>query len=165
MSRLHFRRLCTCLVAIGMFTFEPSAQENKAEVEPSIQRQIMDLVRQTWEAAKTRDAAAKRRLLADDALDVGEWGIWDKERSAESVATLEKHPGVELSAYSLSDWTFRRASDDVIVVCFKAEMTSVSNGQQQFSVQYASTVWVRRGNTWLRLLFHGSLAPGKTIRK
>ena len=167
MSRQYFRHLGTCLAAIVMFTFEPfaQAQKNKAEVRSSVQRQIMNLERQMWEAGKRRDEAAVRRLLTDDAVDVGEHGIWDKEESAKSVSSLEKHPNSELTAYSLSDWTFRKASDDVVVVCYKAEMTNVSNGQQQIpAVEYVSDVWVRRAHTLLNLLWHGTLEAPKTTR-
>jgi hypothetical protein len=167
MSCLCFRYLGTWLAAIVIFTFVPfaQAQKNKTEVQSSVQRQIMDLDRQMWEAAKRRDEATVRRLLTDDAVDVGEHGIWDKEKSARSISSLEKHPNSELTAYSLSDWTFRKASDDVVVVCYKAEMTNVSNGQQQIpAVQYVSEVWIRRGHTWLNLLWHGTLEAPKTIR-
>jgi hypothetical protein len=168
MSSLHFRYVFPCFIAIVMFTFEPfgQTQQNKVEVESSVRGQIMDLDRQVWEAAKRRDAASVRNLLADDALDVGENGIWDKERSAESISSLEKHPNIELTAYSLSDWQFRRASGDVIVVAYKASMTSTSNGQQlPRRVEYVSEVWVRRTNTWLNLLFHNTTEAPKTVRK
>ena len=58
----------------------------------SVQREIMDLTRQGLEAARRKDSTFKQRILTDDALDVGEFGIWDKERSAASIASLEKHP-------------------------------------------------------------------------
>jgi hypothetical protein len=167
MSCLYFRYLGTWLAAIVIFTFTPfaQAQKNKTEVQSSVQRQIMDLERQMWEAAKRRDEATVRRLLTDDAVDVGEHGIWDKEKSAKSISSLEKHPNSELTGYSLSDRTFRKASDGVIVVCYKAEMTNVSNGQPQIpAVQYVSEVWVRRGHSWLNLLWHGTLEAPKTIR-
>jgi hypothetical protein len=119
MSCLYFRYLGTWLAEIVIFTFTPfaQAQKNKTEVQSSVQRQIMDLERQMWEAAKRRDEATARRRLTDDAVDVGEHGIWDKEKSAKSISALEKHPNGKLTAYSLSDWTFRKASDDVVVVC------------------------------------------------
>jgi hypothetical protein len=112
-SRFSFLR--TGLAALAMFSFEPlaQAQENQAEVEPSVQREIMDLTRQGLEAAKRKDSTFKQRTLTDDALDVGEFGIWDKDRSAASIASLEKHPNVELKDFSLSDYRFRKACDDV----------------------------------------------------
>jgi hypothetical protein len=124
----------------------------------------MDLTRQGLEAAKRKDPTFKQRNLTDDALDVGEFGIWDKERSAASIASLEKHPDVELKEFSLSDFRFRKASEDVIVVVFKADLTSVSvsTGQQTSIVQYISGVWVRHGNTWRRLLSQHTTAPPKT---
>jgi hypothetical protein len=114
-----------------MFTFEPfgQAQQNNVEVESTVRSQIMDLERRVYDAAKRSDTESVRNLLADSALDVGENGIWGKERSAESISSHEKHPGIELTAYSLSDWQFRKASDDVIVVAYKASLTSTSNGK------------------------------------
>ena len=125
MSSGHFCYLCISFIAIVMVTFEPvaQAQENKVEVESTVRSQIMDLERQVYDAAKKRDATSVRNLLADDSLDVGENGIWGKERSAESISSHEKHPGIELTAYSLSDWQFRKASEDVnsIPGCFSCE--------------------------------------------
>jgi hypothetical protein len=166
-DRLGGVYMCIFLTTIVMFTFEPlaQAQENQAEVEPSVQREIMDLTRQGLEAAKRKDSTFKRRTLTDDTLDVGEFGIWDKERSAASIASLEKHPNVELKEFSLSDYRFRKASDDVVVVAYKADLTSVSvsNGQQTSAVQYISAVWVRRGNPWRRLLSQHTTAPPKAM--
>jgi hypothetical protein len=54
----------------------------------------MALARQGFEAAQRRDPTYKDRVLTDDSLDVGEWGIWDKERSVASLVSLEKHPNV-----------------------------------------------------------------------
>jgi len=86
----------------------------------------MDLTRQGLEAAKRKDSTFKQRTLADDALDVGEFGIWGKERSAASLASLEKHPNVELKDFSLSDYRFRKACHDVVVVAYRADLTSIS---------------------------------------
>ncbi len=167
MPHLHFRHLCPWLAAIAMFTFEPSAkpQANPGEVGSSVQRQIMDLERQGWEAAKRKDTATARRLRTDDALDVGDYGIWDKEKSVESIASSEKHPNVDLIAYSISDWRFRKASDDVIVGAYKAKLTSMSNGKRIPVVEYFSAVWVRGGNTWRNLLYHDTKEAPKTMRK
>jgi hypothetical protein len=168
MSSGHFCFLCISFIAIVMVTFEPlaQAQENKVEVESTVRSQIMDLERQVYDAAKKRDATSVRNLLADDSLDVGENGIWGKERSAQSISSHEKHPGIELTAYSLSDWQFRKASDDVIVVAYKASLTSTSNGKQlPLRVEYVSEVWVRRANTWLNLLFHNTPEAPKMVRK
>lgn len=164
MLSLSFCYLRTGLAAIAMFTFELSgqAQQNSAVVEPSVQRAIMDLTRQGLDAARRRDPTFKQHILTDDALDVGEFGIWDKERSAASIASLEKHPNVELKEFALSDFRFRRASDDVVVVAYQADLTSVSvNGQQTAIVQYISAVWVRRGNSWQRLLSQHTTVPPK----
>ena len=63
-------------------------------------------------------------------LDVGEYGIWHNERSAASIASLEKHPNVKSSRFRVTG--LERQSDDVVVVDYKADLTSVSvsNGQQ-----------------------------------
>jgi hypothetical protein len=166
MSLSSFRVLRTGLAALAMFSLAPFAhsQESQAEVEPSVQREIMDLTRQGLEAAKRKDSTFKQHTLTDDALDVGEFGIWDKERSAASIASLEKHPNVELKDFSLSDYRFRKACDDVVVVAYRADLTSVSvsNGQQTSVVQYISAVWVRRGNSWRRLLCQHTTASPKS---
>jgi hypothetical protein len=131
-------------------------------VDLRTQRKIMDLERQGWEAAKNRDSAAAQRLLTDDALDVGDYGIWNAKRSAESIASLEKHPNYTLAEYSVSDWRFRQASENVVVVAYRAELISVSNNVRQSPVvHYYSAVWVRQGNTWRNLLFHNSAVPSK----
>jgi hypothetical protein len=123
----------------------------------------MDLTRQGWEAAKNRDSAAVQKLLTDDALDVGEYGIWDAKKSAESIASPEKHPNITLAEYSVCDWNFRRPSENVVVVAFKVTLIGMSNNVRQSpAVQYFSTVWVREGNTWRQLLYHDSTAPDKT---
>lgn len=149
----------TIVLAVNSF---PQARTDRV-VELSVQRQIMDLERQGWEAAKNRDSAAAQRLLTEDALDVGEYGIWDAKKSAASIASLEKHPGSALVGYSISDWRFRRASDNVVVVAYKVELTNgLKDGRKGFTIQYYSAVWIRQGNTWRNLLFHNSTVPAAT---
>jgi hypothetical protein len=139
------------------------AQTNRGTVELSVQRQIMDLERQGLEAAKKRDSSAVQRLLTADALDVGEYGIWDAKKSAESIASLEKHPGSELAEYSVSGWKFRRAAENVVVVAYKVILITMSNNVRQSpTIQYYSAVWVRQDNTWRILLYHNSTVPAAT---
>lgn len=115
----------------------------------SVEHEIMELERQGWEAAQNRDSSTAQRLLTDDALDVGEYGIWNAKRSAESVASLEKHPNSALAEYSISDWKFRQASDKVVVVAYKVTLINVLNNvRQRPVVQYYSAVWVHQGNAW-----------------
>ena len=157
-------RILTCLALTAMFSLraDTQAQSDRGTVDLRTQRKIMDLERQGWEAAKNRDSAAAQRLLTDDALDVGDYGIWDAKRSAESIASLEKHPDYRLVHYSVSDWKFRQASEEVVVVAYKVELISMSNNVRQSPVvQYYSAVWVRRGSTWRNLLFHTSTVPSK----
>ncbi len=139
------------------------AQTSRGTVDLSVQRQIMDLERQGLEAAKKRDSAAVQRPLTADALDVGEYGIWDAKKSAASIASLEKHPGSALAEYSVSDWKFRRAADNVVVVAYKVTLITMSNHvRQRPVVQYYSAVRVRQDNTWRILLYHNSTAPPVT---
>ena len=99
-------------------------------------------------------------MLTDDALDVGEYGIWGAKKSAESIASLEKHPESTLVDYSVSDWNFRRASENVVMVAYKVTLINMlKNVQQSPVLQYYSAVWVREGATWRNLLFHNSTAP------
>lgn len=150
----------TILPAVHSFA---QAHTNRGAVELSVQRQIMDLERQGWDAAKNRDSAAAQRLLTEDALDVGEYGIWDAKKSAESSASLEKHPDSTLAEYSIPNWTFRRASENVVVVAYKVTLISMSNNvRHNRTIQYYGAVWVRQGNTWRNLLFHNSTVPAAT---
>lgn len=161
--RITSWRIVTYLTLTAMFSLtDTRAQSDRRIVDLPTQRKIMDLERQGWEAAKNRDSAAAERLLTDDALDVGDYGIWDAKRSAESIASLEKHPNYILVEYSVSDWKFRQASENVVVVAYKVELVSMSNNTRQSSVvQYYSAVWIRQGNTWRNLLFHNSTVPTK----
>jgi len=136
----------TILMATFSVCLLTHAQEDHG-VDLALQKKIMNLERQGWEAAKNRDSAAAQRLLTDDALDVGEYGIWDAKKSAESIASLEKHPDSTLADYSISDLSFRRASQDVVVIAYKVTLASVSNNIRQTpTVQYYSAVWVRQGS-------------------
>lgn len=153
-----------CIVFAAMFSFYPltQAQGDRKVVNQPLQQKIMDLERQGWEAAEKRDSATAQSLLTDDALDIGEYGIWDARKSAQSIASLEKHPESALVDYSISDWNFRRASESVVLVAYKVTLiNAINNVRQSPVVQYYSAVWVRQGTTWRNLLFHNSTAPQK----
>jgi hypothetical protein len=154
-----------CVAFVAMFSLHPLVQPQGARrvVDQPLRQKIMDLERQGWEAAKKRDSAAAQSLLTDDALDVGKYGIWDAKKSAESIASLEKHPESTLVDYSVSGWNFRRASESVVVVAYKVTLINrINNVRQSRVVQYYSAVWVRQGDTWRNLLFHNSTAPEKS---
>lgn len=161
-ATLGWTMTCLALVAMSSPLLIAQTQSDRRTVDLHLQQKIMELERQGWEAAKNRDSAAVQKLLTDDALDLGEYGIWGAKKSVESIASLEKHPSTTLAEYSVCDWNFRMPSENVVVIAYKVTLIGMSNNVRQSpAVQYFSTVWVREGNTWRALLYHDSTAPDK----
>lgn len=124
---------------------------------------IIGLETKTWELAQKRDVKDLAALVADDYQDVGEFGVWDKQKSVQSNA----EPGFELSKFSLDHFRFTRLAPTVVLLTYEAKQTGSSDGKPLPSPLFISSVWVNRKGKWLSVLYQDTpaAAPAKADDK
>jgi hypothetical protein len=116
--------------------------------EVSVERQLIELEKQYWQAIKERDVDAAVRLTDFPCIVAGPQGVARIDKQA--FVMMLKDPRYTLDDFSLSgDPKVRLLSDDVAVVAYSAhEELTVEGKPVKLDVSESST-WVRRDGGWV----------------
>ena len=101
---------------------------------------FLDLERQVWEALRSGDGQADRRLLADGFLGVYESGFAAK---AEHVAQVSKGPA--LTEFELLTPRLMRLSPVLALLAYEARWRG-RNGN--YRAAYITSIWQHGGHGW-----------------
>jgi hypothetical protein len=116
---------------------------------PAVDKELLALEKQYWEAIKNKDGGAATRLSDDRCIVVGPHGIGEVDR--EALAGLVERASYELKTYRIDDRDVhvRAVADDVAVVAYKVDEQLIVDGQATNMQAFDSSVWVRRDGRWL----------------
>ena len=114
--------------------------------------EILKLENSVWDALVSGDGQADADLLDDAFLGVYETGFSDK---AGHVGQLSDGPTV--LRYSICDVRLLVPSDDLAILCYRAEYIRV--GATQPEAMYVSSIWQRTARVW-RNIFSQDTAVG-----
>ena len=120
---------------------------SKAGKSAAKETEIIDLEKSAWEAYKSKQADAYKKLMAADYYSVYADGIKTLERE---VADMEK---TDLRDYSFADPKVVFPSADVAVMTYKVTMQETVAGQDASGTYNSASVWNKRGGKWLGV-FH-----------
>ena len=139
------------LFVVAVLTTSPiclaQASPTKAGKSAAKETEIIDLEKSAWDAYKSKQADAYRKLLATDYCSVYGEGIKTLDRE---VADMEK---TDLREYSFADTKVVFPSADVAVMTYKVTMQETSAGQDASGTYNSASVWNKRGGKWLGV-FH-----------
>ena len=124
---------------------------------PAIDKELASLERTYWDAVQKKDDATAMKLSDERCMVVGAQGVGDIDR--EKLGEMMKQASYELTSYQFQDKTFRvrKLTDDVAIVAYEVHEDLVVDGKPESLVAFDSSVWVRRGDTWLCALHTESL--------
>ena len=113
-----------------------------------VDKELLTLEKQYWDAIKNKDGAAATRLSDDRCIVVGPHGIGEVDRDA--LAGLVERASYQLSTYRIDDRDVhvRAVADDVAVVAYKVDEQLIVDGRSTNLQAFDSTVWVRRDGKW-----------------
>src|SRR5215831_18428782 len=139
------------IFVVAIFSTSPiclaHASPSKAGKSAAKETEIIDWEKSAWDAYKSKQADAYKKLLATDYCSVyaGEIKTLDRE-----VADMEK---TDLRDYSFANTkvVFQRA--DVAVMTYKVTVQETSAGQDASGTYNSASVWNKRGGKWLGV-FH-----------
>jgi ketosteroid isomerase-like protein len=120
---------------------------SKAGKSAAKEMEIIDLEKSAWEAYKSKQADAYRKLMSKDYYATYAEGIKTLDRE---VADMEK---TDLRDYSFADSKVVFPSADVAVMTYKVTMEETSAGQDASGTYNSASVWNKRGGKWLGV-FH-----------
>ncbi len=97
-----------------------------------------------WEGWKNKDVKPFQRLLATEAIGVGEQGVGTK---ADIVKEIPSMP-CEVKSYVLSDWKLSMVDADAAVLTYKGVAEGTCGGQP-IPATWSSSLWVNRKGKWV----------------
>jgi hypothetical protein len=99
-----------------------------------------------WDTIRNKDYEAFGNMLADDQIEVGGDGVYDKAATIAAVREFEP------SEVILSDWKYVPIDKDAIVLIYPAKTKGKFKGKEfpPASVR-ASSAWVNRSGKWLAM--------------
>jgi hypothetical protein len=120
-----------------------------------LEKQLIALETEYWQAMKDKDSDAALRLTDDPCIVAGAQGVSTLRH--EQMAGMLESPNYTLEDFELSDPQVRMLGKDVAILAYKVkEELTVDGAELTLEAADAST-WVRRGGQWLCSLHTESL--------
>lgn len=122
----------------------------------TLEKELLDLERQYWQAIKEKDPDAAMRLTDEECIVTGAQGVGRMNRQA--LSKMLKDAPYTLHDFELKDAEVRQVRDDVAILAYKVhEELTVDGKPVKLEAADAST-WVRRDGRWLCALHTESIA-------
>jgi hypothetical protein len=106
---------------------------------------IIATEKKLWDAWKNKDVKPFRVNLSADSVMVSDMGVADKASVLKDMASMN----CEVRSFSLSDFKVTFPASNVAIVTYKGTQDVTCEGQSAPATVWASSTYVRRGNTWL----------------
>jgi hypothetical protein len=131
----------------------------------AINKELLDLEKQYWDAIKNKDGATATRLSDEHCLVVGPQGVGDIDKK--SIAGMVNGDPDELKKYLLDDRDVhvRAVADDVAVIAYKVREELVVDGKPTTMEAFDSSVWVNRDGRWMCAMHTETLAGDPNGRR
>jgi hypothetical protein len=112
-------------------------------------KQLSEMETALWTAWKNKDAKPFETHLSDDSVLVGDAGVTVKKNIAAEITSAP----CEVRSFTLSDWKLTKFGTTSALINYKATQDGTCGGTALPSAVWASSLWVKRKNTW-QAAFH-----------
>jgi hypothetical protein len=138
---------------------KPAVAEATAATSPTstmgpLEETLIDLEKRSWVAWQSRDGKFFDEFLSEDHIEVGLGGLASKAAVVKMVAS----PICTVKSYSVSNFKCTQIDPNVAVLNYYAEQDTVCNGQPVPSPVWVSSVFAKRGDRWVNVLYQHSQA-------
>lgn len=126
--------------------------------QQDLEAKIIGMEESRWEGWKNHDAKPYEQYCAKDVVWVSRVGI-----TTDKARLLEGASGgwdCDVTSYAFSDFKMHRFAGDTIIITYKASQDAICGGNKLPPVVYASTVYVKQGDSWLAA-FHQETAAAE----
>jgi hypothetical protein len=123
---------------------------------PAIDRELLDLENEYWQAIKERNVDAAMRLTDDSCIITGAQGASSVDRTM--FESMLRSPQWTLQDFAISDPLVHRLTDDVAIVAYKIREHLLVDGKPITVEAADATTWVRRAGRWVSALHTESVA-------
>jgi len=142
------RRSLAPLILLG-FAGLPAQAQDQPDI-PTLREQLMAMERQSWEFLRSRDRAAMRRFLPDDALQI----YADGTRYTKSQV-IDYMPDYRLDRYDIEPtYGLRMISPDAALLIYRVTSRGAARfDRPETSKVLATSLYVRRDGKWRAVLY------------
>ena len=142
------RRSLALLALLGVVGTAARAQDQPDNAK--LREELMALERQSWEYLKTRDRAAMRRFLPDDALQI----YSDGTRYYKS-GVIDYMPNYRLDTYEIEPtYGLRMISPDAAMLIYRVTSRGAARFERPGTTKVlATSLYVRRNGKWWAVLY------------
>jgi ketosteroid isomerase-like protein len=116
-------------------------------VQTSIERDILALERQYWQAIKKRDVEGALALTDDPCLIAGASGVGKVDH--QSFTKIMASAQYTLLGFEIGEAEVRKVTEDVAVLAYKVREDLTVDGKPVTLNAADTSVWVQRGGRWL----------------
>jgi uncharacterized protein (TIGR02246 family) len=121
----------------------------------AVERELLELEKQFWQAIKDKNADAVARLSDDPCLITGPQGVSRVNRQA--MMGLTKAAPYTLHDFRISDSQVRLLGDEVAVLVYDVHEELIVDGKAVTIDAADASTWVRRDGRWVCALHTESL--------
>jgi hypothetical protein len=148
-----------CLAYLGCVTFLESTGFGRRDVvaaspDETTKQTLIDLETQSWKAWKDRDGKFFQDFLSDDHVEVGLGGPADKA----AVVRIVSSPMCKVEDYAIDHFAVSLIDSNTALVIYHATQKTSCNGTPVPSPVWATSVYVKRNDHWLNVLYQHSPA-------
>jgi len=122
----------------------PSRSDNK-----SLKETLVNLEKQSWMAWKNRDGKFFQDFLSDDHVEVGFGGPANKALVVGFVGS----PACVVKSYSVDRFELTVFDSHTALLTYHAVQDTTCGGKPVPSPAWVSSLYVKRGNSWLNALY------------
>ena len=119
----------------------------------ALEEKIVAAEKQGWEAITKKDWNALSSLMAEEFVEVGEFGIRGKSAAIEDLKA-----NLTLREYSMEDAKVLELGKDAALVTYKLTQKGSYKGQDLPSKTNCSATYLQRGGKWLNISFQQTAA-------
>jgi hypothetical protein len=109
-------------------------------------REILALEREYWQAMITKDREVATRLTADQSIIVGAQGVGLV--SKQEIGTMIQSDKWKLKKYEFRDVQFKSIDEDTAIIAYTVKEDLEVDGKPLTLEANDSSVWSRRNGTW-----------------
>jgi hypothetical protein len=122
---------------------------------PDLEKQLLTLETQYWQALKDKDYAAAIRLTDDPCIVAGAQGVASFSR--DQFESMLDAPNFTLGKFELSNPHVRMLGTDVAILAYNVKEEVTMDGEEISLEAADASTWVRRGEHWVCALHTESL--------
>lgn len=121
----------------------------------NLQKELLDLETQYWNALKDKDVDTVMRLSDDTCIITGAQGVGEMPKT--SIAGMVEKAPYELRDFRFQDVKVQRIREDVAILAYKVHEELVVDGAPVSLDAADASTWVRKNGSWVCALHTESL--------